>query len=265
MVKKNIKIGLALGSGAFRGFSHIGVLQVLKENNVPISFISGSSIGSLVAAYYALYQDITGLENKFLNSKKNFYRIADLGWRNGLVSGVKYEKFIEHLLGNKTFKDTKIPLQILATELTTGNSHIFSTGKLAMAVRASSSVPIVFEPTRGKNSRFVDGALSSPVPVQELLDLGANKVIAVNLYHKNEFVEKKFNLTKIALRSTRIVLYNLAQNAVKNASLVINPDTSSQVKLSSLRNYFSKKLADEMIQIGRDETMKKIKEIKSWL
>ncbi|HZJ41718.1 MAG TPA: patatin-like phospholipase family protein [Patescibacteria group bacterium] len=259
------KIGLALGSGAFRGFAHIGVIQVLQENNIPISFISGTSVGALVAAYFALYQDISGLEEAFLSSKKNFYRIADLGWRNGLVSATKYERFIEHLLGNKNFKDVKIPLQILATELATGNPYVFSSGKLATAVRASSSVPIVFESIKGKNGGFVDGALSSPVPVKELIDLGADKVIAVNLYHKNEFIDKRFNLTKIALRSTRIVLYNLAQKSIENASTVINPDVSSQVQLTSVRNYFSRKLIDEMIQIGRRETKKKIKEIKSWL
>jgi NTE family protein len=263
--KAKNKIGLALGSGAFRGFAHLGVIQVLKENNIPISFVSGASIGSLVAAYYALHQEIVSLEEIFLNSKKNFFKLADLGWRNGLVSGAKYEKFIEHLLGQKTFQDTEIPLLILATELLTGNPHTFFQGKLATAVRASSSVPILFEPAKQKKNRFVDGALSNPVPVDPLFALGADKVIAVNLYHKNEFVDKKFNLTQVAFRSLRIVLYNLAQNSIKNASISLNPDISSQIKFASLRNYFSKKLAGEIIQIGRRETEKNIDKIKTWL
>lgn len=265
MKKEKVKIGLALGSGAFRGFAHIGVLQVLSENNIPISFLSGASVGALVAAYFSLYQDISGLEDTFLKSKKNFYLIADLGWRNGLVSGTKYEKFIEHLLGRKTFKDVKIPLSVLATDLISGKPHVFKAGELAKAVRASASVPLIFEPTKGSNKNFVDGALSRPVPVQELLDMGADKIIAVNLYHKNEFNDKKFNLTKIAFQSMRIALYNLAQSSLKGSDIVINPDVSKQIETSSLSKYFSRELADQMIQIGRKATLVKLKEIKSWL
>ncbi|MDI3496301.1 MAG: hypothetical protein PWQ35_322 [Patescibacteria group bacterium] len=264
-MKKKVKIGLALGSGAFRGFAHIGVLQVLEENNIPISFLSGSSVGALVAAYYSLYQDTSGLEETFLKSKKNLYLIADLGWRNGLVSGLKYEKFIEYLLGKKTFKDAKIPLSILATDLVSGKPHIFQTGKLTTAVRASASVPLIFESTKEGNKNFVDGALSRPVPAKELLEMGAEKVISVNLYHKNEFNNKKFNLTKTASRSISIILYNFSQSSLEGSDVVINPDTSEQIRKGSLANYFNQEVTNQMIQIGRKATLAKLKEIKAWL
>lgn len=263
--KKKNKIGLALGSGAYRGFAHLGVIDVLKKNNIPISYVSGTSIGALVAAYYALHQEVYSLEKIFLESKKNFFKLADLGWRSGLVSSNKYEKFIEHLLGKTTFSKVKIPLRILATDLANGNPYIFSRGSLANAVQASSSVPIIFEPVQFEKHRFIDGALSSPVAVEQLISLGADKIIAVNLYHKNEFVDKKFSLTKVAMRSARIALYNLSQHSVKDASVVINPDTSELVNHALYKKYFSVKLAQQMIEIGREETKKNLKEIKSWL
>lgn len=260
------KIGLALGSGGFRGFAHIGVLQVLLENNIPIDFISGASIGALAAAYYSLYGEMKGLEDKVRDKQKGrILGISDFGFRGGLVSGRKYEKIIETLLGHYTFENTKIPLRIIATDLSSGEPFVFKEGKLATAVRASSSVPIVFEPVKHRGRRFIDGALSSPVPVDVLKELGADEVIAVNLYHKNEFIEKRFTVTKVALRSTRIALYNLSHHSIKNSNVTINPDTSYYVQNISLKKYFSSDVVDAMIKIGRKETEKHLPEIKKLL
>jgi NTE family protein len=263
---KRKKIGLALGSGGFRGFAHIGVMQVLLENNIPIDYISGASIGSLAAAYYSLNREIKGLEEKLLDKQKGrIIGISDFGFRGGLVSGRKYEKIIETLLGRHIFEDAKIPLRIIATDLANGEPFVFQEGKLSTAVRASSSVPIVFEPVKHHGRRYIDGALSSPVPVEALKSLGADKVIAVNLYHKNEFIEKKFTFTKVALRSTRIALYNLSQHDIKDADVVINPDTSYYVQNISLKKYFSSDIVKEMINIGRKEAEKNLSEIKKLL
>ncbi len=258
-------IGLALGSGAFRGFAHLGVIQVLQEQEVSIDMISGTSIGALVAAYYALYGEVDSLEEKILDQKSRIFRFSDFGLRGGLVSGNRYEKFIEHLLGKHTFNDTKIPLRIVATELSSGRPYVFSEGKLATAVCASASVPVVFEPAKQQRSRFVDGALSSPVPVDVLRELGAKKIIAVNLYHRNEFTERKFTFTKVALRSVRIALYNLAQQAISDADLVLNPDTSYYVQHTSPTQYFSRTIADQMIRIGRREANKKLIDLRKLL
>lgn len=252
----NKKIGLALGSGAFRGFAHLGVIKALNENNIPIDYISGSSVGSLVAAYYALYGEVDSLRDKLINGKNSLLQLADLGFRGGLVSGRKYEKLVESLLGNSNFSDTILPLRIVATELSSGQPIIFSEGSLAAAVRASCSVPIVFEPAKNKRQRFIDGALSSPVPVDILRSLGADEVIAVNLYHKNEFVEKKFTLTKVALRSTRIALYNLAQYSSQAASVLLNPDISIYMQGISPRQYFSPQITNQVIKIGYKEAYK---------
>ncbi len=258
-------IALALGSGGFRGFAHIGVIQVLQKYNIPISAVSGSSIGALVAAYYALYGEVDSLRDKILSGKGRLFRLFDLGFKGGLVSGNKYKKFIEQLLGQHTFAETMIPLRIVATELSSGQPVIFSSGRLTTAVRASSSVPIVFEPMKHHHQRFVDGALSDPVPVNALKELGEDKVVAVNLYHKNEFIEKKFTFAKVALRSIRIAFYNLSQISMMNAAVRINPDSSRFIQNLNLNRYLSNQSADEVIRVGRREAEKNIKEIKKLL
>lgn len=258
-------IGLALGSGGFRGFAHIGVIQALQKHDIPISSISGSSIGALVAAYYAVHGEVDSLRDKILNGKGRLFRLFDLGFRGGLVSGAKYEKFIEQLLGSQTFKDAMIPLRIVATELSSGQPMVFFEGRLATAVRASSSVPVVFEPVKQKHQRFVDGALSDPVPVQALKDLGESNVVAVNLYHRNEFVEKKFTFAKVALRSVRIAFYNLSQHSMISAAVRINPDASRFIQHLNLNRYLSRDSADEMIKAGKRETEKSIEDIKKLL
>lgn len=250
-------IGLALGSGAFRGLAHIGVIQVLQENNIPIGAVSGSSIGSLAAAYFAIHQEIDSLKVKILSEKNRKFKLSDFSLRGGLVSSKKYQAFIQQLLGDYDFADTKIPLRIMATDLSGGLPVIFKEGNLAKAVSASSAVPLVFEPVAKNKQRFVDGALSSPVPVDSLRDLGFKKIIAVNLYHQNEFNDKKFTFANIALRSVRITLFNLARHDAKKADIHLNPDVSSSVKTISnfdMREYLSTGIANKIINIGRQET-----------
>lgn len=260
------KIGLVLGSGGFRGFAHIGVIQVLKENNIPIDFLCGASIGSLVAAYFSLYSDSNKLEDEIImNKKEKLPTLFDLGFRGGLVSGRKFEIFLERMLKRKTFNDCKIPLSIVATNLINGRAVVLNQGNLATAVRASSSVPLVFEPVKYKGHLLVDGALSDPVPVDVIKKMGADIVIAVNLYHPNEFIDKRFSLPIIALRSTRIVLHNLAKTSIEGADVVLNPDTSNFMRKNGYKRYFDPPVAKALIEIGRKETERCLPEIKKIL
>jgi len=261
---KNIKIGLALGSGAFRGFAHLGIIKALQKNNIPINCISGSSVGSLVAAYYALHEEISSLEEKFLNYKSRLFKFPDFNFRSGFNTP-SYIQFIKYLFGKTSFSQTKIPLRILATNLTTAEPFVFSQGSIATAVRTSSSIPIILNLPKGVRARLVDGALSSPVPIKVIKDLGAEKIIAANLYHRNEFKEKDFTLTKIALKSIRIALYNLARNDVKESDVLINPDISYFLKYLSLSRYFSQEVTSQIIELGYNETMKKKASLKALL
>jgi len=264
---KNVKkIGLALGSGGFRGFALLGVLQALNENKIPIDFISGASIGSLVAAHYAVFKDLDLLKDDIVgNSKNKLPSIFDLGFRGGLVKGDKFENLVTRVIGEHTFSETKIPLRVMTTDLNNGKAYVFKDGKISFSVRASCTVPVLFEPIKMNGHYFVDGGLSDPVPVETLKELGADIVIAVNLYHKNEFIDKRFNLARVALRSTRIVLYNLAQASIKSADIIIAPDVSAFVQANDLKKYLDAKIIEKMISIGYKETMKSMPAIKKKL
>lgn len=267
VMTKRKTVGLALGGGAFRGFALIGAINALKQNNIPIDYISGASVGSFIGAYYALFSDLKLLEKEIIgNSKKNLPSIFDIGFLGGgLVNSRKFEAFMRRVLGEHDFAEAKIPLYVAATDLTNGEAHIFKEGKICVAVQASCSVPVVFEPTKVKSHRFVDAGLSDPVPVNVLKEAGADVVIAINLYHKNEFTNKRFTFTKVALRSTRIVLYHLAKASIKNADVVVAPDVSKYLQKTKLKAYFKKEIADQMIAVGFKETMKHMDEIKKLL
>ncbi|MDD3285324.1 MAG: patatin-like phospholipase family protein [Patescibacteria group bacterium] len=260
------KIGLALGSGGFRGFAHIGVIQVLQENNIPIDCISGTSIGALVGAYFSIHSDLDLLEKEIvLNNKEKLPTLFDLGFRGGLVSGRKFEIFLERVLGRKNFSDCRLPLKIVATDLVSGQACTLEQGRLATAVRASTSVPLVFEPVRSKGRLLVDGGLSNPVPVNLVQEMGADKIIAVNLYHHHEFVEKRFNLPTVALRATRIAVHNLSKHSLRGADVVINPDTSAFIQTNRYKKYFDPPVAQALIDIGRREAKRFLPDIKSLL
>lgn len=259
----NKKIGLALGSGGVRGLAHIGIIKIIIENKIPISCISGSSAGALIGAYFAVHGEIKSLEKLLIKNKSEFLPLfIDFGLRGGLVNGNKIDAFLEKILNNASFEDTKIPLYIVATDLISGQPSIIKTGSIAKAVRGSISVPIVFKPISYNEQLLVDGGLSDPVPVGTLKENGAEKVIAVNLYHKNEFVDRKFNLSNIALRSTRIALHNLSKIAVKNADVIINPDTSACIDKTSITNYFDAENIKKLISIGEKEALNLLPQIK---
>jgi len=259
---KRPQIGLALGSGGFRGFAHIGVIQVLQENNIHIDYISGASIGALVGAYFSVYSDLGPLEEAIVSNNKNqLPTLLDLGFRAGLVSGRKFEVFLEKVLGRSSFNDCRTPLKIVATDLVSGQAQILEQGSLATAVRASSSVPLVFEPVRSRGRLLVDGGLSNPVPVNLLPSMGADKIIAVNLYNRNEFIDKRFNLATVALRSTRIAVHNLSKHSLHGADVILNPDTSAFMQTNRYKKYFDPPVARALIDIGRREAKKCLPDI----
>lgn len=263
---QNKKLGLALGTGGFRGFAHIGVIKSLEKHNIRIDYLSGSSIGAWVAAYYALFKDVDSLKNGLTdNPKNNMLLLFDLSGSCGFINGSKFHNYLKKSFNNKTFADTKLPIQILATDLISGSSHVFKEGDLATAVRASTSIPIVFKPVSLGEKILVDGGLSSPIPGNLLKKMGAEIIIGVNLYHKNEFIKKKLSMTKIALRSTRIAIHNLAKRDLQICDIKIELDVSSYSEESSLSQYFTKKIAEQIIKIGEKETDKLIPKIKALL
>ncbi|MFA5130796.1 MAG: patatin-like phospholipase family protein [Patescibacteria group bacterium] len=265
-IQKRKTIGLALGSGAFRGFAHIGVIRSLQKHNIPIDYLSGSSIGAWVAAYYAIFKDVNKLEQDLVaKPKDNLPLLFDLSWTGGFIGGQRFMTYLEQSLRHHNFSALKIPLQIVATDLITGQPYVFTTGDVARAVRASTSVPLVFKPVSYKNKLLVDGGLSNPVPGDLLKKMGADIIIGVNLYNKNEFIQKKFTMPNVVLRSTRIVMHNLSNIAIRSVDIAIEPDTSKYIKEGSIAKYFTREIADKMIRVGEKATDKMIPQIKALL
>ena len=185
-MKKRKKIGLALGSGGARGYAHLGVIKILQENNVPIDYISGTSIGAIVAGYYALNLDIKELEKVGVDfsAVDIWKKLIDLNNpKQSIIKGKKIRKFLEQFLGNKRFKDTKIPLTIGATDIETGKLVVFDKGKIIDAVIASSTLPGILPIYEYRKKYLIDGGVADGLPIDLVRKMGANVIIGVDLYN----------------------------------------------------------------------------------
>ena len=178
--KRPPKLGLALGGGAARGFAHIGVIQVLEEAGIRPELVVGTSAGSLVAALYA--NGKTGAELANLALTMDEGTITDWAFPGrGLIRGEALARYVREQTGNQTIEQMKMRLGIVATDLDSGAGILFERGDTGQAVRASSSVPAVFQPVKIGDREYVDGGLVSPVPVRFARQMGAEMVLAVDI------------------------------------------------------------------------------------
>lgn len=230
--KKKKKIGLALGSGGPRGLAHIGVIKVLLENGIPIDYIAGSSMGSIVGGLYSYFGDIYGVEKYFskLTYRDMIEIFSDPRFAHGVLKGEKALKFLRKTIGNTKIEKLKIPFIAVATDLENGEVVELNKGDLALAIRASGSIPVFFRPVKIGKRYLVDGGNAVPVPVEIVRKMGADIVIAVDLdncyvtpknYMKNV---DKASMTQIAERALDIMSYSLAKENTKNADIIIAPD-----------------------------------------
>lgn len=261
--KKRKKIGLALGSGGFRGSAHIGVIKVLLENNIPIDFISGSSIGSMIGAHYSIFKDIKKTEIDILKEQeKKYYYLRDIGFKGGVLSGKTFENNFYKIFKGSGFKDTQIPLSIVATDLISGKEFIFNKGDVSTAVRASISIPLAFRPFKYKDKVLVDGGISNPVPGDIVRSMGADIVISVNLYNDYKFLNNNIDFSSAIMRSMEITLFNLSKSSLSDSDVVINPNSSQFLKKSKINAYFDKEIFLNIMSNAEKETKSKIEEIK---
>lgn len=174
------KIALVLGAGSARGLAHIGVLQVLAENNIPFDFIVGSSMGALVGGLYACGTDMVMLGKMIDSMDLRVFFDVRLP-RMGFIAGKKMDSLLSLLTKKKSFDETLLPLHMVATDLVSGDSVVLESGPVADAIRASISVPGVFSPVKKEDMILVDGAVSNRLPVALARDRGADMVIAVDV------------------------------------------------------------------------------------
>ncbi len=259
------KVGLALSGGGALGLAHVGVIKTLVQNNIPIDFISGTSIGAFVGGLYAATKDVKILEEIALNNnwKEIFNLFFDPGFKGGLITGNKIINLIEKYTGKVDFSDLKIPFTAVATDFNTGQIVEINKGKLCTAIRASIAVPIFFQPEIIDGKILFDGGFSSPYPVKTVKKMGADIVIGVNLYddYLSEFSSKEIGFIPLLRQSIKIFLHNLSEIEAREADINISPQ-STKIGWGKL---LSKKGSQEGIDLGTQTTEKKIKEIKSLL
>jgi NTE family protein len=168
------KIGVALGGGFARGIAHVGVLRALEENEIPIDFIAGTSVGALIAAAYA-----SGTSLDDMARQASLTRFRDFGrW---MASNDRLQDFLSRMSTAHFFHEMKIPLAIVATDLLKGESVHFTTGEIGPALRASCAYPGLFLPVEYRGHFLVDGFLTEQVPAPALRKMGAEVIISVHL------------------------------------------------------------------------------------
>ena len=176
------KVGLALGSGSARGWSHIGVIRALTEAGIRVDCVAGTSIGALVGAVYASGK-IDVLEDvvQQLDWKQILSFIDVVFPKSGLIDGRKIADLVRQYVPEKAIEYLPIPFGAVATDLRTGQEVVMRKGDIIEAVRASISLPGIFTPVRKNRTVLVDGGLVNPLPVRTVKDMGAEFVIAVDL------------------------------------------------------------------------------------
>lgn len=193
-----VVVGLALGSGSAMGLSHIGVLQILEEEGIPVDIVSGSSIGAMIGAFWAAGYSAGEIETIILKNNKKAYLFGldDLVFPlRGLIRGRHVRSFLRRYLGAKTFRDMKRPFYAVACDARTMEKTVFESGKLIDAVVASLSIPGVFSPCRIGGKFFIDGGIIDPLPVDALVSAGARKIIAVNVLPSHEEMTRTYFLS----------------------------------------------------------------------
>jgi NTE family protein len=251
-------VGLVLGAGAARGFAHVGVIKALEAQGIRPDIVVGSSAGSVIAALLA--SGTTGNDLNRLALNLDEATIADWGLPfagrfGGLIKGDALQNMINREVQNKSIEQMRIPLGIVATELQSGKGVLFRTGNTGQAVRASCSIPGVFQPTVIGGKEYVDGGLVAPVPVSYARQMGATLVIAVNI--SSEPVHQDASGTFGVLQQTiSIMQRSINQFELKSADIVITPHLK-QMSGSDFRSRNAAILAGE---VATQEQMGLIKE-----
>lgn len=273
-----MKIGIALSGGGVRGAAHIGVLKALEENNIKFNAIGGTSSGSMVASLYSMGynpDEILKLFNYFSKTifqKGVIYNVPEGNntlsvSMGGLVSGENISFAIKESARYKNiskFSDIKMPIVIPTVDINEGKKYVFTNSEenkeyyikdapIELAVRASASYPGMFAACLYKKHKFVDGGIMDNIPVDEVKDLGVDKVIAVKFLVDNKAKAK--GIAGTIFKSIDLIFEERAKNEVKNADYVLSIDTKGI-------NIFNIKGINKIYELAYVQTLEQINEIK---
>jgi NTE family protein len=237
--------------------SHIGVLKVLEEENIPIDYVAGTSVGAVIGAAYC-----GGASAKEMADTAGLVRFRDFArWtisRFALCSNDRMQGFLERLLKVRTFEELRIPLAVAATDLTTGEGVVFRSGPLIDAVRASCAYPVMFLPVKLNGRLYVDGLLGYPVPAKPLREMGAERVIAVHLAARWVSTSGPRHVFDVVGQCFSIAQQRMSPYWKQHTDITIEPDVARF-------GYDEFQRAPEMIAIGEEATRRALPRIRAWL
>jgi NTE family protein len=217
------RVALALGGGAARGFAHIGVIKVLEAQGIKVDLVTGTSAGSLVGALYA--SGLSGFQLQRLAMDLDEDKFTDWSLPNrGVLRGEALQEFVDRTVRKLPLERLAKPIGVVATDLRNGERVVFRHGDTGMAVRASSAVPGVFKPVGIQGREYVDGGLTSPVPVRAARDMGAEFVIAVDISNLGARKEVTGTLD-LLLQTFAIMGRSISDLELADADVVIRPRT----------------------------------------
>jgi len=216
------KIALALGGGAARGFAHIGVIKMLESQGIVADYVVGTSAGAVVGSLYAGGHDAYAMQKIAQQLDETIFADWTLGGR-GFLKGEALQGFVNQHLRNRPLEGLNKPFAAVATDLKSGERVVFRTGDSGLAVRASAAVPGVFQPAQFAGKSYVDGGLSSPVPVQAAREMGADFVIAVDISARPEG-QPVDSLSSVMWQTITIMGGVIGRNELREADIVIRPN-----------------------------------------
>ncbi len=249
-----LAIGVALSGGTAKSVAHVGVLKALTEAGFPISYIAGTSGGSIVGTMLASGMPISTMES--VATRMSWRKLVSLKLtRLGFISSERIENFVKETIGDLTFEELNIPFAVVATNLVTGEPRVFRTGPVARAVRASCSIPQVYLPVEIEGEYYVDGGLAEYLPIDTLRGLGAEFLIGVHLGPIDPSYRRPRHILQLVLQITGLMARKNYVVSEKRADFVIHPnlDPFSSFDFDS---------AERIIDIAYNTTMQVVDELK---
>lgn len=244
---------MVLGAGGARGFAHLGVLQVLREEKINFDFVAGCSAGAIFGAVWAAGLDLYRVE-RLLTYPGFTKKLFDLSMsREGLVKGDKILEVMRLLLKDAVFAELQVPFAVIATDIENGEMVLFREGSVAHAVRASISIPGFFKPYRYQGRLLVDGAVTNRLPLDVAKEMGADKILAVDV--KRGLTSKLTSAVDILQQSVEILEEEVFRCRSLGADFLLQPEVAHIGSLQFDR-------AQEAIEIGRQAALAKSSEIR---
>ena len=245
---KEIKLGLALGSGGAKGFAELGAIKAFEENGIEFDIVAGTSIGSVIGAFYSYGYSSTDMVE--LLKTVNFGDIKSTFMINMDTSGLF--KVIDDSIGGLNIEDLKKPFMAVATEMDTGDEFVFKSGSAALALCASSSYPPFFKPVIVDGKRYIDGAFTNSVPADLVREMGADYIVGIDL---SNHAPKSGGLLSKLFPTYEGKVKEPWQKGYQFSDIVLHPDLTEYKPIS-----FGE--ANEMYDIGYNTAILQIPKIK---